>query len=291
MLYIIVFLAVSLLVLALRPPVPPESQVEDDLLNNRQTELRGSNDFYPVLLAVGGFLGRYSVWFWDADRLNALRLKLRQTGWPAGLNPREYLGICLACGLFVGIIFELTVCVCVGFPLVLPMVLGTWLGTLMAIRWVDDHVKERARVIDRRLPHVLDMITVGMEAGATFHQTLGWVCGPAPREPLDAELRVLSAEMEMGRSREEAFESLLDRVPSQSLKNVVTTILRGERLGTPLKILLRSQAQTMRQHRILAAEQRAHEAATKLLAPNLMILVAALAVVLGPAITQMVNAF
>ena len=83
---------------------------------------------------------------------------------------------------------------------------------------------------------------------------------------------------------------LLERVPSADFRRVFKTILQGEQLGTPLKDILAMQAKAMRERRIMNAEKLAQEAGTKLLAPCMLIMLAALLIVIGPMVMQIFEA-
>jgi len=157
-------------------------------------------------------------------------------------------------------------------------VLG-WYGPLYHLR-----SKARGRMlrIDRKLPYALDLVSLSMTAGATFVEAVDALTRDDPADPLNEELRTMMTELEFGRTRREALLGLADRVPLDSLRTVVTSIVSAEELGTPLAEILKVQASLMRMARTHRAERLGSEAAVKLLIPSMLILLAAVLTVLAP---------
>lgn len=140
----------------------------------------------------------------------------------------------------------------------------------------------RLKRIDRKLPYALDLISLSMTAGATFVEAVDSLTRDDPAEPLNEELRTMMTEMTLGRTRREAMLGLSGRVPLESLRTVVTSVVSAEELGTPLADILKVQSSLMRLARTHRAEKLAGEAAVKLLVPSMLILLAVVLTILAP---------
>ncbi len=169
---------------------------------------------------------------------------------------------------------------------------AVWLldGALLGFNLTREHLriaaKRRARRIERKLPYTLDLISLGMGAGATFVEAVDTVTRDEPDEPFNEELRALMAEIELGKTRREALMNLGRRVPVANLRSIVTAVTQAEQLGTPLTEVLRVHASLLRLQRWNRAEKLAGEAAVKLLVPSMLILIAVVLTIFLPFIVR-----
>jgi tight adherence protein C len=98
--------------------------------------------------------------------------------------------------------------------------------------------------------------------------------------------------MEMGLSRREALRNLSDRVDIREIASFVALILQTEQLGMSISDTLHAQAEQMRIERRHRAQEQAQKAPIKMLIPMAMLIFPALlAVILGPAIPTILEAF
>lgn len=140
----------------------------------------------------------------------------------------------------------------------------------------------RLVLIKRRLPYLLDLLTLLMEAGATFLQALEQSVRELEGHPVAVEFGRVLADMNMGKTRTESLESLCTRLGDDDVGSVVGSIIQGEDLGTPLARVFRTQADVLRIKRSQRAEGIAGEAGVKMLLPGVLIMVATSLIILGP---------
>ena len=104
------------------------------------------------------------------------------------------------------------------------------------------------------------------------------------REALSDELNLLALELRMGVKRELALRNLALRSGVDDISSFVAMLVQADRFGTNVAEALRIQAETMRTHRRLRAEERAAKIPLKLLFPLIFFIFPSLMVVLmGPA--------
>jgi len=93
--------------------------------------------------------------------------------------------------------------------------------------------------------------------------------------------RVLT-DMNLGKTRHEAFSAMRDRLSDDEITSIVGSILQGESLGTPLAQIFRTQADVLRLKRTQRAETVAGEAGVNMLLPAILVMVATVLIIIGP---------
>lgn len=180
----------------------------------------------------------------------------------------------------------------------------TWFGdagailavvlTGLTIYWLRRRLAAQAEyrlfLIKKRLPYLLDLLTLLMEAGSTFLQSLAESTNEFRDQPVGVEFGRVLAEMGMGKSRTEALESMRRRLSDDEITSIVGSIIQGEELGTPLAVLFRTQADVLRIKRTQRAETIAGEAGVKMLLPAILVMMATVIIILGPFILSFLYA-
>lgn len=136
--------------------------------------------------------------------------------------------------------------------------------------------------IKRRLPFLLDLLTLLMEAGATFLQALDDAVRQFGDHPVGQEFGRMLSEINMGKGRTAALEAMRDRLDDDEITSIVGSIIQGEELGTPLARLFRTQADVLRIKRSQRAETVAGEAGVQMLLPAVLIMASTVLIILGP---------
>src|SRR5262249_7171101 len=135
----------------------------------------------------------------------------------------------------------------------LALALGWFLPTLVLSKMIDAR-KERIRV---GIPDALDLAVVCVEAGLGLDQALMRIAEElhASYPDLSHELRLRNAELNLGRSRVDAFRNLAARTGVDDIKSLVAVLIQTDRFGTSVGKALRVFAESMRVKR----QQRARE--------------------------------
>ena len=141
---------------------------------------------------------------------------------------------------------------------------------------------QRLRQIKRRMPYLLDLLTLLMEAGATFLNALNQAVDEFRGHPVAEEFGRVLADMNLGKTRMEAFQSMRDRLADDEITSIIGTIIQGEHLGTPLARIFRSQSDVLRVKRSQRAETIAGEAGVNMLLPAVLVMASTVLIILGP---------
>lgn len=241
----------------------------------------------PLFRSLGGLLGRLIPISSSSD----LEKQMTIAGNPLGMGAREFYGIRIlfaVLGFFLGYQLytrnsDLIGLLLAGFVVIIMFSLPRF--------WLRSVVRKKKNIVRRNLPDALDMLSVCADAGLGFDQSLQRV-SEYWNNPLGYELGRVVNEMNMGLSRAQAMRSLSDRYDVSELTSFVAVILQSDQLGMSIADTLHAQADQMRIERRFWAQEQARKIPLKMLIPlMLLILPAMFAVVLGPAIPNMMDVF
>jgi tight adherence protein C len=141
------------------------------------------------------------------------------------------------------------------------------------------------------LADALDMLTVCVEAGQGFDSALLQVARSV-EGPIAGEFARVLSEIQIGKSRGQAFSSLAERTTVPEARNFISALVQADRLGLPIANVLREQSHQMRLIRRQRAEEKAQKVPVKILFPMLLFIFPALfIVIIGPGAIRMMDAF
>lgn len=248
---------------------------------NRINELRKADLFYRLFQPVIQGFARVNRRMFH-DYLPQVGRDIQVAGLTRFWTPEEYLG---KLELIALLLFPLQVYVLTG--IMGPAGAVTAIVTTVVLAWLlRRRLAARARYrllrIKRRLPFLLDLLTLLMEAGSTFLQALDEAVGQFGNHPVAQEFGRVLSEINMGKARTTALQALRDRLDDDEITGIVGSIIQGEELGTPLAKLFRTQADVLRIKRTQRAETIAGEAGVKMLLPAILVMASTVLIILGP---------
>jgi tight adherence protein C len=163
------------------------------------------------------------------------------------------------------------------------VVLGTFVAYVLPDAVLDSAARERQLTMQRRLPDILDQITMSVEAGLGFEASLGRAA-KSSGGPLAAEFTRTLQEMQLGSPRREALKALAHRVEVADVRTFVFAVNQAETYGIPIADILRLQASELRNKRHMRAEEAALKIPVKIIFPLAFCVFPTLFIVLlGPA--------
>ncbi len=222
----------------------------------------------------------FSSWVTRNYRM-ATHLRLRQAGMEYSLSPEQFLmGKFLM--VFMGIVFTTLLSAMLGkgvSPVLI--ILAAVGGFFYPELWLKETTDKRNKRIFRELPFYLDIIILAVESGTNMTGGLTQAVRKAPAGPLKLEFSRVLRDVRAGKPRAEALRDLSDRVSSDGINGVVSSIIQAEKTGSSLGKVLRAQSDQLRTTRFLKAEKQAMEAPVKLLGPLVMFIFPNTFLVLG----------
>ena len=248
---------------------------------SRINDLRRNDSMYRLFQPVIRVLAQLNRGAFR-DFLPNIYREIQAAGLPRTWLPEEYLAKLQLIGLLVS---PFIIAGCVqwmgGFGIVMGVIF-TFVFIILLRRNLRRKAMVRLTNIKRRMPFMLDLMTLLMEAGTTFLHALEQAVGEYRGHALSNEFARVLTDMNLGKTRRQAFESMRDRLQDDEITSIIGSMLQAEQLGTPLSGVFRTQADVLRMKRSQRAEAIAGEAAVKMLLPGVLVMAATVIVIIGP---------
>jgi len=225
---------------------------------------------------------------WDESslRVRFMQAGLREASWPALYFATKTVLALLLPGLFVLYQGMSSIQMTVNTT-VLVLVLTAAIGYYLPNGLLANAIERRKRELEDALPDALDMMLVCVEAGLGLDAAMNRAASEIGlrSEALSDEFNLVALELRMGVNRNQALRNLALRTGVDDIASFVTMLVQSDRFGTNVADALRIEAETMRTHRRLRAEERAAKIPLKLLFPLIFFIFPSLMLVLlGPAV-------
>lgn len=224
----------------------------------------------------------YTAWL-DRQLAGAGRPK----NWPLGrvimVKPLLALG-----GSVMGILLLAGSPSAVNFLLMLGM---TALAYCVPDILLRNHAQKRREAIKLELPDTLDQMLISVQAGLGFETAMARA-GQNGTGPLADELIRTLQDIQVGRSRKEAYLAMAQRVDVPDVRSFVRAVVQADTYGIAIAQVLNSQAKDMRVKRRQRAEEHAMKMPVKMLFPLIFFILPTLfIVVLGPTVMSIMEVF
>jgi tight adherence protein C len=241
----------------------------------------GDRILSPIGKSLSGWIERFT----PSGYRDKLTRKLMQAGSPAGFDVDRLVMMKAVGAVSVVVWYPLIFIFLAEGGLMGFLLFGAlWGGSFMLPEiTLDRKVDERKTAIARKLPDLLDLLVISVEAGIAFELALERTANSVPG-PLSDEFRRMLQESRLGAGRAEALRAMDDRCDVPELRSFVMALLQADTFGVSIGKILRAQADEMRVRRRLDAQEKAQKAPVKMLFPHVLcIFPAVFVIVLGPA--------
>lgn len=248
-------------------------------LKRRRALDTGFAQFEPLIrwmsVRVGGLLSE--------DQYARIDKQIVLAGDYLGLIPEEYVALCVLSGIAgmgFGVIMGLVSGTAMGMFI---LVLGA-LGAVLPYLQISEIAQDRLKIINRRLPVIIDLMSLSMSAGLDFPGAVRQVVEKSsnPDDPLIEEMTRIMQELGLGKTRRQVLAEFAERAPVASVNEFVSALTQAEERGNPVAEVLQIQAVVSRQRRTVNAEEAAAKAGVKIMGPLFLCFACVLLLVVGP---------
>lgn len=223
----------------------------------------------------------------------ALEERLREAGYPMNLTPTDFRLLQFLVGATVFLCFVLLL-LKAGIHFVSISLLASVMSILAMYYlsfYISALIKRRRLAIQKMMPDFFDMVNLSIEAGMGLDASLMKICRQM-KGPLSDEFLQTLRDMELGKSRREAFADLRSRVPVHQFQSIITSLIQADILGVGMAKALRSLTQRIREQRTQMAREQAMKAPVKMVFPMLFFIFPAMFIVmLGPLVIYLLQTF
>ena len=273
------------------------------MLQRRDVILRASEDAFidpasivlrPEKDSQSRLRARLEAWAKDREENEELQHKLVQAGFESATAPAVYFLIRVASMVLLPLLALLIIPRTQFSLFVMTLGLGVFVGMIFPVAMLDRLVRLRQDRIKRSVPDALDLLVVCVEAGTSLDAAILRVAKELrlAHPDLAHELAIVNRLTNAGMARDEALRGLWKRTGVLDIRALVSSLIQSEKWGTSIATVLRVAAETLRRKRRQDAEKRAKMAPLKMTFPLLFFILPALfAVILGPAVVQIIKEF
>jgi len=273
------------------------------MLQRRDVILRASEDAFvdptsivlrPEKSAQGRLKARLEAWAKSREENEELQHKLTQAGFESASGPAVYFLVRVSSMVLLPLVALIVIPRTQFMLFVATLGLGVFLGMIFPVAMLDRLVRLRQDRIKKSVPDALDLLVVCVEAGTSLDAAILRVAKELrlAHPDLAHELAVVNRLTNAGMARDEALRGLWKRTGVLDIRALVSSLIQSEKWGTSIATVLRVAAETLRRKRRQDAEKRAKMAPLKMTFPLLFFILPALfAVILGPAVVQIIQEF
>lgn len=244
-----------------------------------------------LVLPATAQLVRLSSRFTPTGYLTRVREKLVHAGAPAGLDADRFLALKVlgAVSIVFWAWFILKFAGMGGFYGLIAVALLWAVSFFAPDVYLQRKTDERQYEIAVKLPDILDLLVISVEAGLGFEQAIDRTVEAVPG-PLAEEFQRMLRETRVGSTRAEALRAMDERTNVPELRSFILAMLQADTFGVSISRILRSQADEMRIRRRQRAQEAAMKAPVKMLFPLIFCIFPSLfVVILGPAAIQIME--
>jgi hypothetical protein len=169
----------------------------------------------------------------------------------------------------------------------LPMIL---IGAYYPILLLNRHAAERKEAMFSELPYVLDLLSLGIEAGLDFRASVERLVNFSEPTPLMNELRALLNDLQLGTPMDQALLKMRSRIDILAFFTFIEALIQATQIGIDVSSTLRAQAEQMRVTYFQNVEKKANTIPIAILLPSVVFIFPPLLfLTLGPIVLQLMN--
>jgi len=152
---------------------------------------------------------------------------------------------------------------------VLNLSLSFFLSGFFSFIFIETRIKKRQKEIFKVLPDIIDLLTLLVSSGLDFWTAIEVII-QNEKNIIVEELKNAKKEIELGKSRYLALQSLSKRLDNKYVTSTLNSIISTLQLGTPIVETLKSLSDELHTEKSYFSEKIASEAPVKMMIPIIL---------------------
>lgn len=198
------------------------------------------------------------------------------------MDEEDIMAIQVIIAIFFFLMFYLVIGI---FLTSLPLALIGWFYPILLMNRL---AQERKEVMFAELPYVLDLLSLGIEAGLDFRTSVERLVNFSEPSPLMSELRVLLNDLQLGTPMQESLLKMRSRIDILAFFTFIEALIQATQIGIDVSSTLRAQSEQMRVTYFQNVEKTANSIPIQVLLPSVIFIFPPLIfVTLGPIVLEL----
>ena len=236
----------------------------------------------PILPLVKGLLRGLG---WSANsRWGTFVRERRDSAGLYDLDEEDLMAMQVITALFLFLMFWSVIGI---FLTATPMLIIGWYYPLLLMNRL---AQERKQIMFAELPYVLDLLSLGIEAGLDFRSSVERLVNFSEPSPLMNELRALLNDLHLGTPMQDSLLKMRSRIDILAFFTFIEALIQATQIGIDVSSTLRAQAEQMRVSFFQTVEKDANSIPIQIMLPSVIFIFPPLIfVTLGPIVLEMMN--
>ena len=164
---------------------------------------------------------------------------------------------------------------------IMPLVILPFIGFIAPNLWLNIKIKKRKAQVVRKLPDVVDLLSLCVDAGLDFIAASRWIVDKSLPNAFTEEISLVLHEIKVGKARRDALKDMASRLNLPDVTAFCRTLIQADRMGIPIAEALSVLSDDVRERFFRRAERKALQAPMKMLIPLIFFILPVVGVIVG----------
>lgn len=211
--------------------------------------------------------------------------KMKLLGFNKGMDPIKFLNL----RLFTTFIVFFVVLYITSFGYILAPIISVVYYFLCGKILLDNKIKKRSEILEDEAMHFFEVLTLSLETGRNLEEAF-LVTINSVSSSLSLEFKEALREVKYGKSLTEALIGVQERIPSETINNIILTLTQADLFGNGIIDTMYNQIDYLREKRKLEVKAAISKVPIKISIISVLFFVPLiLLLILAPVILNYIN--
>lgn len=154
---------------------------------------------------------------------------------------------------------------------------------------IDSKIKKREKKLENDAMYFFEILTLSLESGRNLNTALKITTDNIDSE-LSDEFKMVLHEIELGKSMNEALDSLKNRIPSDTINNIILNISQANIFGNNIVETLYNQVDFIREKKLMNIKEEMNKIPIKVSVLSVLFFIPIiLLLILGPVLLELIG--